>query len=360
MDYNTLINETRNKLDNYVFDDSKYDEIYNDAYKSLMKSYSASNTALENSYRQSQKKAVGENALSAKSLYEDLAKRGLARSGESALLKINSGIALNNSLAELESSNLQARSELADKKQDALYELQNEIAQKKANAMEEEKAELYDRLEHLENLKANDEKWRAKLYSQSANSAVQSNVSADTESTDESEDSKSDSIIKRALKPLLNFASKVTSNSTVGEKYTPVISASNMAKNITKRYANNYGYLSQADQSEVMRDFAMLIATSNLAEDYATDMLAVLRSLGFTKPFSIKSASKQYMKTAFEKYEKALNEKYYELLGEGYTKDDASKNAKDAAAQAAYNVLNMYNLSDTEYLYAEQMLGLKY
>ena len=161
MDYNKLIEETTSKINNYTFDDEFYNDIYSKAKERLDTAYNESLDALTTDYKAEKRRVVGDNALATKSLQEELAHRGLAHSGESALLSINQSIALRNTVAELARAAIKSRSDLSSSYNKELASLEQEQANIKSAAMEKDKAALNDRLAHLENLQADKEKWAA-------------------------------------------------------------------------------------------------------------------------------------------------------------------------------------------------------
>lgn len=170
MDYEKLIAEVKDGIDNYSFDDSEYKKLYDSAYSNLEQVYKAQGEALDQSYYNQRRRAAGENALGTKNMAEQLASRGLARSGESADLLINQGVSLNSSLSNLAESNIAAKAYLAESYGDKRAELDRALAQEIGEATRAEKEALYERLSHLENLNAEQEardieykKWQEEL-----------------------------------------------------------------------------------------------------------------------------------------------------------------------------------------------------
>ncbi len=163
MNYQALIDETKDKIKNYSFDDSAYSAIYGEAKKRLDNVYKAGGANIDASLKSSVQKAVGNNALQTKSLQEDLAARGLARSGDSSALRINQAVSLNNALASLANEAMKSKNDLYMQNQKDLSALETELGKQKASAMEADKSRLYNRLGELEKLAANDEQWKAEL-----------------------------------------------------------------------------------------------------------------------------------------------------------------------------------------------------
>ena len=168
MEYDKLIDDVKYKIDNYSYDGTVYDDIYNKAAAQYAAAYKASADALSAKAEKNRALAVGSNALQSKSLAESLALRGLAKSGESSMMKINSAISLNNALATISGEELNARAKLENERLKLLAGLGKEISMSKANAAQAEKAALYNRLSELESMQAKDEEWRAKLANEEA------------------------------------------------------------------------------------------------------------------------------------------------------------------------------------------------
>ncbi len=163
MDYQKLISEVKDDIDNYSFDDSEYQKIYDRAYSDLEAGYNVQNKALKQSYYDERRRATGENVLNTRNAAEQLVERGLARSGESADLIIGQNIALNNRLSDLSQSHTAAEAELASDYSNRRAELGKDMAQRVTEASKAERADLYNRLEHLESLYADDRKFAAEM-----------------------------------------------------------------------------------------------------------------------------------------------------------------------------------------------------
>lgn len=168
MEYDKLIDDVKYKIDNFSYDGTVYDDIYNKAAAQYAAAYKASADALSAKAEKNRHLAVGSNALESKSLAESLAMRGLAKSGESSMMKINSAISLNNALSAISAEELNARANLENEKLKLLAGLGKDIGLKKATAAEAEKNALYNRLSELEALQAKDEEWRTKLANEEA------------------------------------------------------------------------------------------------------------------------------------------------------------------------------------------------
>lgn len=344
MDYNSLIEQTKQKLDNYSFDDSAFNDLYTKAQTALNDAYKLEKGVLDSNYRAGKLQATGENALKTKSLSEELATRGLARSGESAMLRINQGISLNNALNTLANSKLAADAQLGVKHNNAIAELEMDFADKKNAAMESDKAALQSRLQHLENLNAQQNEWQAKLYA--------SMQLAEKEAAAKAEEQKRKDEEKKQEEAESN--KKEEGDGTL----IPTVSAATMAKNIVRRYSTNDGYLSAQDQNQIYAEFARLISTSNLNTEYAENVLAALRSHGFKHRFNIELAASKHVNTAYNLYSKTWGDMYYGMLKEGAKPTDASGAAKAEAEATVHAYLDKIKLNKSDYNQVLLMLGL--
>lgn len=353
MDYNQLIEEVKKDLDDYSFDDSEYKKIFDSAYGNLEKSYNESRDALERSYYNERRKATAENALETKNLSEELAARGLGRSGESALLKINQAASLNNSLNDLAENNVDEQAKLLSDFHQRSSELDESYAKTVSDKTESEKKALYERLEHLENLseqeakrKADEEKWRAELNQERY--ALEQKLNAEAGKTDTEQEDGSKGTLKEKLSSLVKWGSnlfssiiknasaeKTESEETVSaeEGLVPSVAPQTMGNNILLRYLTD-GKLTEFGKSGIYSELARLIATSNLDKTYAEEVLAVLRSQGFDFEFSVELASSDYVKRGYEIYYRIYEEYYNGMTEDGEKESYAHKTAAAKAEEA--------------------------
>lgn len=353
MDYNQLIEEVKKDLDDYSFDDSEYKKIFDSAYGNLEKSYNESRDALERSYYNERRKATAENALETKNLSEELAARGLGRSGESALLKIYQAASLNNSLNDLAENNVDEQAKLLSDFHQRSSELDESYAKTVSDKTESEKKALYERLEHLENLseqeakrKADEEKWRAELNQERY--ALEQKLNAEAGKTDTEQEDGSKGTLKEKLSSLVKWGSnlfssiiknasaeKTESEETVSaeEGLVPSVAPQTMGNNILLRYLTD-GKLTEFGKSGIYSELARLIATSNLDKTYAEEVLAVLRSQGFDFEFSVELASSDYVKRGYEIYYRIYEEYYNGMTEDGEKESYAHKTAAAKAEEA--------------------------
>lgn len=346
MDYQALINETKQKIDNYSFDDSAYNEIYEKAKGMLTNAYNTSAKEINRSLGDARKKAVEQNALATKSLQEELALRGLARSGDSATLKINQHLSLNNALASLSGDALKSQGELYSQHQKELADLSAELGKQKAAAMESEKNALYDRLADLEQLKADDEKWRAALYS--ASDGGSSSGGGGNGTTEKEEDANVDKI-----------ADGFVGNLVDKNGYTPEVSAEKIAKNILTTCGVDDGIIrSNMMQQRIYKELARLICSTDYSKEYATEILSILRSHGFNMAFDVSLARSDVVKNAYYLYQSELSSYYNMLILSGFNANEAAVRAKVSAQKKLINSIKAKNLPKKTYESVMAMLWM--
>ncbi|MBE6677446.1 MAG: hypothetical protein E7597_01445 [Ruminococcaceae bacterium] len=459
MDYQKLISDVKDDIDNYSFDDSEYQKIYDRAYNDLKASYYAQSQALKQNYYGEKQRAAGENALSTRNATEQLAARGLAHSGESADLVIGQNVALNNRLSELAQSNTAAEAKLVDDYGKQRAELGKSMAQQVTEASKAEKENLYKRLEHLESLYADDqkleaerqqweaemeaaeEKWQSQLdfdryafntkldadgqklkaemdaeenkwqsqldadryFFDSELAAEREQWEAEMEAAEEKWQSQlaSDQYMHQAsinadkekwqaqlendrykFNTELNIEEKEDRKDRIyswfsnvfgrlfgiggGEKgdeadgLAPDVTIQSMANNLISRYDDKTGGLSEYTQDQVYSDFARLIATSDLDSQYATEVLAALRSKGFNKDFDIELASKDYVKEGYTLYNQTFDDYYEGMLSDGTPADDALTAATEAAENAVTEHIDAQNLDRNTRRQVLRMYGIGY
>ena len=431
MDYQSLISDIKDDIDNYSFDDSEYQKIYDRAFNDLQTGYDEQRRALAHGYYNERRRATGDNALNPRNAAEQLAEKGLARSGESADLLIGQNIALTNRLSELAEGHTAARAELLGNYSKQKAELGKEMAQQMTDAAAADKENLYDRLAHLEILNANaekleaekeqwqaeldaekdkwqsqldfdrysfdarleadaaqnawdqvrwqeelaaeEEKWRNQLaaeqyiqqqkinadkekwQAQLANDRYEFNTNLKVEGQEVPEE-KSGSFwvwLSDAVKSIF-IGRKDEDNGGLD----PDVSVQSMASNLVNRYDSKTGRLSEHSQDLVYSDFARLIATSNLDTDYATQVLAALRSKGFSKEFDIRLAQNSYVKEGYTIYNKTFDDFYEGMLSDGTPEDEALMTATEKAEEAVEEHINAQELDKTTKRQVLRMYGI--
>ena len=133
-----------------------------------------------------------------------------------------------------------------------------------------------------------------------------------------------------------------------------------MANNLISRYDDKTGGLSEYTQDQVYSDFARLIATSDLDSQYATEVLAALRSKGFNKDFDIELASKDYVKEGYTLYNQTFDDYYEGMLSDGTPADDALTAATEAAENAVTEHIDAQNLDRNTRRQVLRMYGIGY
>lgn len=339
MDYTALINETKKKIDNYTFDDSQYNAIYEAAKEKLTEAYRAGESNINHSLDSEKQQAVGENALATKSLQEALAARGLARSGESSALKLNQQLSLSNALAKLSSAALQSKNELYAQHQKELAELAMDIGQQKASAMENEKSLLYGRLSDLEKLNAEDEERKASLYAASSSSGGGGGGGGGSAETPSGSSFDPDEALQ-------GFAKKLTNS----DGDTPTMKPEKLASQIMINCGANDGEIRSGNmQNRIYKELVKLAVSSNYSKEYTKEVLDVLRTHGFSIDFDMALVRGETIKQIYYAYQNNFNSYYTALLRSGFDVNAATLRAKERAKKYANNYLKALKLPEDEY-----------
>lgn len=338
MDYNKLIEETTNKINNYSFDDKLYDGIYSKAKERLDGSYIEGIKSVNAEYKAARRKAVGDNALATKSLQQELATRGLARSGESAMLAINQSLALRNTVADIARAAIKSRAELVSGYNKELTALEKEQAALTASAAEKDKAALNDRLSHLESLQADKEKWQAdySLELLKENNRVQE---------------KKDEIARQEAERDQAAANVKPPEGSGFPEITPTTTPLKTAESIMYSCGvfeddkiNTY-----RSQDKIRRELTRITCTMGLSPEYIKDVLHVLVLHGFeSTDFDINTATGKTLKWINATYENTYNEEYNRLIAEKKGINEAHSGADKLAKTKMYEFIDSLNLSKRE------------
>lgn len=334
MDYKKLIEETTDKIKNYSFDDELYDGIYSKAKERLDNAYVEGIRAVNDTYKAEKRKAVGDNALETKSLQQELATRGLALSGESAMLSLNQSMALRNNIAEIARAAIQSRRELVSGYNKDLTQLEKEQAQDKANAVTKDKEALGDRLEHLEKLQADEKKWQADYalgLLKEENRAKEAALALEAKNTAKDETTGGFPVLVPKTSASQMAEKIMTSCGLVKTKYEDEI-------RIYTPHANN------AIRRAVVKEACVL----GLDREYLKNVIHVLMGHGFDGNIDLDIACGKPLKWIYAAYLTAYDEEYYRLLKKDWTENDAAADAKRYAKKKMNEFMETLNLNEYE------------
>lgn len=137
MNYSELVEQTKKELLKHSDTTAILTNMYNRAKQSYENAYQESAEALNKDYEAKRNAASAQQKLNDKNTDELLASRGLAFSGESAQAKINSNIALANTLSSLASDHAQGMTEIKKQKDESIANLDKEYDEKRIQAIKE-------------------------------------------------------------------------------------------------------------------------------------------------------------------------------------------------------------------------------
>lgn len=352
MDYNKLIEETRNKIKSYSFDDEIYKGIYDAAKERLESSYKEGLRVLDQEHKANRRKAIGANAAQTKSLREELAARGLARSGESAALSLNQSIALQNTVADLALGALKSKAELSGTHAEKLSALEKEQADRTVEGAEKEKEALADRLQHLENLSADKEKWQADYNLEvlkETNRAKEAAAKLEAESLKGTGTSAGG---KNGELPSTGYPS-----------VTPKMPAEDVAKNLMEMaYVNiSEGERIYTDyaQDKIRHELARLVVTSGLSKEYTEEVVLRLKTYGFDGDFDVDFATSKTFKWIYAAWRNAYDEKYRAQAYLGSSSSVCDVTASKYAREAVRAYIAKLHLTDHEKLQLSKLYWMQ-
>lgn len=134
MNYSDLVEQTKKELMKHSDTAAILADMYNRARQSYENTYKASAEELTKDYEAKRNAASAQQKLNDKNTDELMAARGLAYSGESAQAKINSNIALANTLSSLASDHTEALTGLKKQKDEKIADLDMEYSEKRIQA----------------------------------------------------------------------------------------------------------------------------------------------------------------------------------------------------------------------------------
>lgn len=397
MDYKSLIEEAKSKIDNYSFDSSIYDEIYEKAYERLAAAYDNSYNALDTRLSNDRRQAIGSNALQTRSLAEQLFARGLDNSGESGLLRINQAVSLNNALASLEAAAIEAQAELDKEKNLNAFNLEKDINDMKNTAMQADRNRLYDRLSHLEKLESDASQYysglaqddrhfndqldfekqkfkkefgfkKKELLKESIaniNKLIENTAGffknkGDAEKGNGGSGNKIDALSNEDYQAILEAGMDVIAVKTDTVYEDPDVDAKTLAKNIVDSdpICNGHGIYTAVGQDSVYKTLGKLVATNKFSNEYINEMVNYLQSFGFSRYFNTEFLNSNRCHTVFNKYSE-LEEAYYRsMVSAGKDQYSAMESAKIKAGNDIKTLYKKYNFTADEITIVKEILGI--
>ncbi len=348
MDYKSQIEQLREKLDNYSFDSSAYDELFAKAYESLNKAYEQRQGELDETLKADRRRAAMDNTLQTRSLSEQLAARGLAKSGESSLMRINQAISLNNALEKLTANARSNRAELLAKHNENIAGLDTSLATMKATAAREDRSDLFARLEHLEGL-LSDEKQnymnyslQLKAFEAAEKEREEEKLKAEAESPAKEDADKGEAVDKE------NAEGSVTVDAS-GE-YKPSTSAKSIAEALwdTNNYAESGMAFTYTGQRAIYAAAALLIGTNNFTKEYAQEICAYLEAKGLRIDIDCDILYDSEVKKVLSAYKNEYSTAYNYAISNKYSKNDANEYATEKSTKAACTMMDSLTLEPDE------------
>lgn len=297
MDYKELIEQTKKALESYSKADEELEELYRQAKERNQKSYELSKQQLAEQYYQDRNQAAAKAQLDEKNMSEFLAARGLASSGESVQAKIDSNMALHNTLSGLAKENMKALGELEKARLEQENQLDLSLAEKKLE-LNKQKNALSDQIEQLKKALEN-----SKQSGKTADSGKKSG-STNTGTKDDNDTS---------------------------EKFVPSTSAKDVAKNLVETYGSGGKITTDLQKSKIKKHLESLMQNDGVDEDYIKNIIFNLKSYGYTELSDAYADSVIAAEEASNYYSKLYHELYEIYIRGNRTAEKASEMAKNKA-----------------------------
>ncbi len=298
MDYKELIELTKKALESYSQADEELEALYRQAKERNQKSYELSKQQLAEQYYENRNQAAAKAQLDAKNMHEFLAARGLASSGESVQAKIDSNMALNNTLASLAKENMRALTELEKAKLEKENELDLSLAEKKL-ALNRQKDALADQIEQ---------------YKKALENSAKQGGSADGGKKGGSANDDAKDNDKPSEKP-----------------FVPSTSAKDVAKNLVETYGSGGKITTDLQKSKIKKYLETIAQNDDIDEDYIKNIIFNLKSYGYTDLSDAYADSVIAAEEAANYYNKLYRELYEFFIRGNRTAEKADEMAKSKA-----------------------------
>lgn len=295
MAYNDAIESLKNALDGYSEEEERIKELYAKAKSSLSETYGADIAAAERERIKKRAEAEADAKRMKRGSDLMLAQRGLAFSGEAAQTGLDSALALNRRLAEIDEEHSKSRNALAKAHGESLMKAEAEEAKRTAEA-EEGKNRIKSEIAALE-LKRESEQARA----------MRGTASAGAESSGEESEEKG---------------------------YRPPMTAKALAEQMINSVSSR-GYISKAwEMQKIAEKLDNLKNGYEIDGDYLDDLIFTLRSYGYTEPArQQKSALDKLADEADEFYKSTYGYNYASYQLAGFSESAADSRAKEKATE---------------------------
>lgn len=264
-DYNTWLQEAKDALDGYSAYQADLAEYYRKARENAKAEYLAEKEQLKKDTAQSQNQAVVDTMKTERDLDRTLASRGLAFSGENAQTNLDLNLDLRGRLADLENAAAEQDAAL-----DADYNrLSNELTlahAKDKTAAAEKEAQL---------------KMDIASAMQKAEEAEKEAVSQEGNAEESPLPDMTGKSFSERVKLLGQYAKEQSAAKKEAAKYTPEISAKELAKQLVSAAGEEGVIGSIAHQEKLEALLGRLTEEHDLSNAYLRELMLNLRSLGY-------------------------------------------------------------------------------
>ena len=293
MAYNDAIESLKNALNGYSEEEERIKELYAKAKSALAVRYAGDIAAADRDRLAKRAEAEADAKRQERNSDLMMAQRGLAFSGEAAQTRLDSALALNKRLAEIDALHAENRGELAKAQSENLLKTEAEEAKRTAEA-QEGKNKILSEIAGLE-LKRESEQARA------ANAASAQGA-----------------------------AGSAQENEKIG--YLPPVTAKALAEQIISSVSSK-GYVSKNwEMEKIAEKLDSLKKGYEIDGDYLNDLIFTLRAYGYTEPErQQKSALDKLAEEAETYYRSVYGTNYASYQLAGFPENTADSRAKEKA-----------------------------
>ncbi len=363
MDYKDYLEEAKKYLEesNPVFD--RFEEYYKQAAAGVEDYFSGAEKKLGEDYFEKANQTQADYALASKNIAQNMAARGLSRSGEAEQEAILTGLEKNKSLSTLAAANLEALGNLYKSKNESLLSLEKEHAERQTKsddflnslAMEmaraslaaDEKAESIAREGEKETSRREHEEYLKRLDAELKEAAASADRAA------KEAEAEKERAFKRETAEMKYEDEKVKET-----QKKPSQTPSSLAKTLVGTYSSNGKSVNTAEEKIKLSDYIASLKENGVAEDYLAELSMALAAMGFTEP----TATERAAKTIVDDSMSAYNSKYqsyfslYKTLG--FFDNKAKSMAASAAENARLDYIYTHSRDKTEFAVCVEILGV--
>lgn len=347
-EYNSWLEEAKTALDTFSAGQEELAKLYQQAMANAKTEHEAQKEQLAKDTVASKNQAVVDNAKTERDLDRTLASRGLSFSGENAQTGLDLALDLRSRLAELDDKEDRLSAELDGKHNDTQTKLAMEYAEKRSAGAEK----LADMMLGMAAVSP-------EAPSENGPATPETTPGADNSYGIPMPDLTGLSFSAR-VKAMTEYAAKVQAAKELAEKFTPTVSAKELAKQLVSVAGENgiVGSIAQQETLETM--LSKLLEAHDLSPTYLEELMLNLRSLGYRPDYREDVAyGMEDLQNRSVEARDSYYERYYRLYrSAGYEPEESDRLAAEQALFLQFVFL--YRNSRSKEMFETAMSGLGY